>query len=1066
MPDRQSGVHTNLPLNFCQSDQVSKDEKPMTSGTEESGDDAETDKAARGKTADDKRAEGERATNTDDKRAECERAGTEGASPNADRVTPEEEERLLIVTGSPRAEVEDEEVPELLGLASLFEENTTTAVTPTTTAATATTTAATTTTTGATATTTAATATATTAATGTATTVETKEQRPESAAAVTDSEVRMPEGEAEDKMEVEPEKEKPKAASATDGMDVVDPTAPAVFDPAIMEVDADTDWDAHAEMAAVQAHLPEDLPAANSPVQVIARSIFYSGMRRCWIGQSTTNRGFVTLSHFPVPDIIQGRTLALRYAAWLKVNRAHPELEMDSYIDVHVLEKANALMLVEFPEGAENIEGAKNRMDHWVEVVYNLERRERREGLRREEKEARDRVEKARQADRHQRLHGRNAPLRRDDDDGNRDKRVHHPHIPAFMRGIIPMEEEIDSLEKATGHFKAQFAELADKPLVKEATRGQAAIWPARHSDPISVSSCCKRCGGDQHGQPNARCPFDDLQVEDEEKRAADLPEDAKAEADDNVYVAMVMAGRTAAAKQRCGYELCDDRETHLTAACPTMHRRCSVCKFRGHRAETKVDGKFICLKKGTDAERHFAYRTPALLGVAFEKTADSGRYTRLRRALPAAGYFPCVGKMEEALLTLIGYEVVLRVGVSKTQTYLDGCRKAAQDAFGMDLVQEVVGQRYAMTREQEMAEYDDLVLAYTKAYAGVKERAVRKADLRVLQAEELARTISRARDQRDLTKASAHLAKIREDIWSLGNQLVKLQTQDSCVITGIEPIGKAVAIQRLAPKVRVIYQDREDAKDAQAARANASRGPQTTNASSYANTTKRSAPAMGAYPPTSATTSRPTTGSNASRPQTSRIGPSPDRKRSKRQEVAAALLEAYRAHQRYEAGGRKPTEAVTGIMTVPEFRRLTRAGHELFEHLESDRFYTRKGQLPKLSDEDLESLPRSMKKVPTGGIWRDVDFRPGELWQIASRFFYIRNAFGELEFDPQNARLPDLIRRFSPGESNRRSGSGRGGRGDRGDRGAEGRRERSASGSGRSGRNSGSRSRDHGRRR
>ncbi len=821
-----------------------------------------------------------------------------------------------------------------------------------------------------------------------------------------------------------------------DDMEVENPNAAPVFDPAILIVPEGADWDEAAELAASKADLPMELPAIVRHARVKPKSIFFSGMRRCWVGQSTIDGAFVRMKDAPLVELIQGRTMAERYQAWVRVSGEHPEAKMSFAIDQELLRKALELMLKQIPVGTENVEGARNGLHHWIEVAANQERRERRELLRRREEEAKKQRDQDRAKERHQRLHGRNAailPVGEGDNantSANADKK--RSNFPAFMRALEPIEEEIDSLEKATGHFKVQLGELAEKPLVKEAKRGQAFLWPARHSDPISVSSCCLKCGQDAHG-PGEECTFYSNGKERKLKRAAELPEEIRAQEDDNVYVAMYLAGQTEAASYRCTYELCSERSAHLTAACPTLHARCATCQFRGHRADTKVEGKLVCTKQGKAKDRHFTYRTTGLLGVAFEKAADMGRYTRHRKAFPAAGYYPCIGRVEEALLANIGYEVVFRVCASRTQAYLDGCRKAAKDAFAGYLVQEVVGTKYEMSREEEMAEYDELVTAYSRAYSGVKERAQRKADLRVLQEEELVRVMGRAKDSRDLTRASAHLAKVRADIGTLAARWIELVTSDATVITGIEPINRATAIGRLTPAVRRIYESQELEKAAIAAAKTKGVSPGASEqVPSYAGATSRRLTPSATYTPTAAATrslqsrSAPLTGPSRVS-ALARIGPSPERKRSKRQEMAAALIEAYRAHERHEAGGAMPTEAVTGILSVTEFNQLTRTGHELFEHLDSPRFYTQKGQLPKLTDRDFERLPKSMKRVPCGGAWKDTDFRHGELWQIANRWFYIRNAYGELVFDPQNPRLPEVVRR-----PQRRDGERQGGRDDR----------------------------------
>ena len=76
-----------------------------------------------------------------------------------------------------------------------------------------------------------------------------------------------------------------------------------------------------------------------------------------------------------------------------------------------------------------------------------------------------------------------------------------------------------------------------------------------------------------------------------------------------------------------------------------------------------------------------------------------------------------------------------------------------------MELVQEVMGQRYSKSQADEIQEYDDLVMAYCSSHAGVKERATRKADLQALQVDALLKAQWKARDQREAAKIASHLA-------------------------------------------------------------------------------------------------------------------------------------------------------------------------------------------------------------------------------------------------------------------------------------------------------------------
>ena len=67
--------------------------------------------------------------------------------------------------------------------------------------------------------------------------------------------------------------------------------------------------------------------------------------------------------------------------------------------------------------------------------------------------------------ERQRRLHGHNASL-----GGGGKKQMVVTPVPSFLRSLEPREEEVTSLEKATGHFKAQLGGPSQHPMVREAS--------------------------------------------------------------------------------------------------------------------------------------------------------------------------------------------------------------------------------------------------------------------------------------------------------------------------------------------------------------------------------------------------------------------------------------------------------------------------------------------------------------------------------------------------------------------------------------------------------------------
>ena len=97
-----------------------------------------------------------------------------------------------------------------------------------------------------------------------------------------------------------------------------------------------------------------------------------------------------------------------------------------------------------------------------------------------------------------------------------------------------------------------------------------------------------------------------------------------------------------------CGYPLCPGHG-HLIAVCPTMHRVCDHCGFRGHNAPSRSSysinesgnyGYKVCGRAGDGTQER--------LREVFERHADLGVYTRMRRSIGRFGFYPVPGAAED----------------------------------------------------------------------------------------------------------------------------------------------------------------------------------------------------------------------------------------------------------------------------------------------------------------------------------------------------------------------------------------------------------------------------------
>ena len=147
------------------------------------------------------------------------------------------------------------------------------------------------------------------------------------------------------------------------------------------------------------------------------------------------------------------------------------------------------------------------------------------------------------------------------------------------------------------------------------------------------MSPCCCRCGADGHLVSKTACAFEAL-TDDKPKQSTQLPEGTMAEADTNVYVDMCLE-REETATHRCEYALCEDKSTHLTPPCPTLH------------ANSAATGWNNRLTASSSACRWARRRsTTTRFGLRLYSVSPS-RKSQTRADTPnAAGFYPCVGKI------------------------------------------------------------------------------------------------------------------------------------------------------------------------------------------------------------------------------------------------------------------------------------------------------------------------------------------------------------------------------------------------------------------------------------
>ncbi len=208
--------------------------------------------------------------------------------------------------------------------------------------------------------------------------------------------------------EAKGEPSKAPAGEAASAMDVADPDAPPTLDLRIIQVRPEDDWDELAEVQAARAGLDQDLPVIQPDDFVFSDGIFFSGERRCWVVQTADYR-FVSMNPFSMERAMRGKVMATRCARWLDITTRHPGLGASFKVDKEYLEPALKAMIAEYPEGATEVEGAKNGLGYWIDVEKNKAKQRRHADQVEDEKKKRAELEEQRK----NRLTGRTRRLRR-----------------------------------------------------------------------------------------------------------------------------------------------------------------------------------------------------------------------------------------------------------------------------------------------------------------------------------------------------------------------------------------------------------------------------------------------------------------------------------------------------------------------------------------------------------------------------------------------------------------------------------------------------------------------------
>ncbi len=280
------------------------------------------------------------------------------------------------------------------------------------------------------------------------------------------------------------------------------------------------------------------------------------------------------------------------------------------------------------------------------------------------------------------------------------------------------------------------------------------------------------------------------------------------------------------------------------------------------------------------------------------------------------------------------------------------------------------------------------------------------------------------------MAKTSEQLAKCREDVASLTRQYVEMVTQDTRVVTGAEPLEEATAVALMPPTARAIYCGKREERKAPSTATSAT--ARTVESSTYASSLGATGGLRVTVPPASA--SPPLGSKGLKAPPRQAVTSDRERKRG-RLSLADSFVEAYEAHRRHAEGGPAPTDVVTGMISAAEYRRMPGVGHDIVRKIASGTYFSGRGQLPDLTDDELRRLPQAMIRDPDWKheFWKKTTLRRGEIYHVAGRFWYLRNDYGRYEFNHWDERLPAFIR--SSGRRRDSSGHSPRGRKDNRDR-------------------------------
>ena len=156
-----------------------------------------------------------------------------------------------------------------------------------------------------------------------------------------------------------------------------------------------------------------------------------------------------------------------------------------------------------------------------------------------------------------------------------------------------------------------------------------------------------------------------------------------------------------------CLYPFCRDRDSHVIAACPYLHKRCAICRTRGHDdifeqvrdcfsddgvSYTKVLVNCPLYAQTLQAQGHpdftgrylIVTKTWKDLQTAFEKYACHGAFTKYRFSQPSAGWYPITSEKEARIVKAIGYRWLNRISAEQSINLLLGIGKSCREVLGL----------------------------------------------------------------------------------------------------------------------------------------------------------------------------------------------------------------------------------------------------------------------------------------------------------------------------------------------------------------------------------------------